>query len=75
MNKQRREGIQKAINFLLEAQGIVENASSDESDARDNLPENLQDSDRAYEMDDNVDHLDDAASSIEQAIDNLQNIN
>ena len=38
------------------------------------MPENLQDSDRASNMQDNIDKLDDACSSISEIIDSLNEI-
>lgn len=60
MNQNRRKRIQEAIN-------ILEIVREEEEDALANLPENLQYSERADQMQENVD-------AIENAIGDLQEI-
>lgn len=67
MNKQRREAIRRAVGFLDRARDLLQDALYDERDAMDNMPENLQSSDRYEEMDRAVDNLEDAVGSIDEA--------
>lgn len=74
MNKQRRTKIAKAIGLLDEANTLLNSVSLDESMAFDNIPENMQDSDRASTMEDNVDKLEEACSSLDDVIESLNEI-
>lgn len=74
MNNQRRKEIAKAVAMLDDVNDILDGVNCDENDAYDNMPENLQDSDRASNMQDNIDKLDDACSSISEIIDSLNEI-
>lgn len=74
MNKARRKELSKAIDMLYEALNIIESVSIEEGDAYDNLPESLQDSDRGQAMQDYIDIMDDAYSTIEDSITNLEEV-
>ena len=74
MNNPRRTEIAKAVKLIDEANTILADVSADESFAFDNMPENLQDSDRASTMEDNVDKLEEACSSLNDAIESLNEI-
>ena len=67
MNKQRRKELEKALELIAEARGIIENCRDDEQDAFDNLPESIQESERGETMEGFIDILD-------EAIDNLDDI-
>lgn len=67
MNKQRREIIRRAINLLESAHSLLQDALYEERDAMENIPENLQSSDRYEEMEQSVDFLEDAVSSVDEA--------
>lgn len=73
MNKTRRKQIIKAIEMLNTANDFIESIRSDEEDYMNNIPENLQNSDRYYIADEAVSNLEDAISDIESAIENLEN--
>ena len=72
MNKKRRENIAKAVAILTTAFQIVESIRDEEQDCIDNMPENLEYSERYEKMENAVDKLDDAMSSIEEAKDALE---
>lgn len=74
MNKARRKELSKAIDMLYEALNIIESVSIEEGDAYDNLPESLQDSDRGQAMQDYIDIMDDAYSTIEDSITILEEV-
>ena len=67
MNKKRRELLTSAIPFLSQAASIIERAAEQESDCLDNIPENLQDTDRYEKMEKAVESLEAALENIESA--------
>lgn len=74
MNKKRRDILYKsAIPLLEQAKSILERVVSDEEDALDNIPENLQESERYEKIEDAVDNLNEAVENIGDAIENIDN--
>lgn len=71
MNKKRRALLASAKVMLRNAADIIERASEQESDCLDNLPGNLQDSERYGKMEQAVTNLDEALEHIEDAIDKI----
>lgn len=71
MNKNRRLKLTLARSYLEKAVSIVEAAKDEEQDCIDNLPENLQNSERCTIMEDAVDELEEAIDNIESAIENI----
>ena len=71
MNKKRRELLKSARPFLTQAASIIERAAEQESDCLDNMPENLQDTDRYEKMEKAVANLEAALEHIENAQDYL----
>ena len=72
MNNARRKEIARAIALIEEAKAkleeatsIVADAQSEEEEYRDNMPENLQGSDRYQQADSACDALSDASSELE----------
>ena len=74
MNKARRQWLQSVINALEEQKGEIESIQYEEQEAYDNLPENLNDTERANNMYENIDDMEAAASDLEDIISNLQDI-
>ena len=72
MNKVRREELNKALERLYDAQAIVEQCLDEEQDYLDNIPENLQDSERYEKAESAVQALEDTISNIEDAISNIE---
>ena len=72
MNDKRRKNIRQAIEYLNKASLIIDQAHDEESDALDNIPENLQDTDRYSAIEDAVDCLGDAGEAINDAIEKLE---
>lgn len=75
MNKDRREQLNKIHAAIEELKGQVEALRDDEQAAFDNIPENMQDSERAIramciidELDEAASHLDEAMTSIDDAV-------
>jgi len=67
MNKARRKALDEVISKIEEAKELLENLQAEEEEYRDNMPENLQGSERYEAADAAVDALDEAISSIESA--------
>ena len=71
MNQKRRDILRRAREMLRAAHGLVETVEDQELDAMQNLPENLQGSERYDKMEDAVSNIQDAESHIESALDKL----
>lgn len=67
MNNKRRDLLKNAIMYLDKASDMVTAASEQEQDCLDNMPENLQTSDRYERMESVVDCLEDATANIDEA--------
>lgn len=74
MNAQRRKDIAKAIELLEEARAIIDIAAEEEREAYDNIPDNLNLSDRALKLEENADNLEEVSSELEDQISNLTDI-
>lgn len=81
MNKARRKQIEKIITMLEHAkekiEGIhedVENVQSEEQEAFDNIPENMQGSERYEVAEAAVDALDSAEGGFDEATDAIESI-
>ena len=73
LNAGRRKKLMVAIDHLREASNIVDQIKDEEQDSLDNMPENLQESERYSNMEEAVDALDDALTSINEASDYIEN--
>ena len=71
MNDKRRKTLARAEELLNTALNLVTNVMDEEQDSRDNLPESLEDSNRAVKMDEAIDALDDAVTQIGEALDSI----
>ena len=67
--------MKQALILLERARDIVSDVEDDESDALDNMPENLQDSERCEKMQNAIDmlscaieHIDDACECIDRLV-------
>lgn len=67
MNNQKREKLKLARSYLSKASDIISNVLDDEQDCLDNMPENLQYSDRYERMEAAVNKLEDGLNNIEAA--------
>lgn len=74
MNKDRRDRIKDTIIILSNCKNDIERIKDDEDDARSNMPENLETSEKYEQSEKASDALDDAMSDIQGAIDTLENI-
>lgn len=69
MNRCKRSKLKKAMDCLGQAHKLVSEVIDSEQESMDNLPENLQESDMYYSMEDAIDSLETTAASIEDVID------
>lgn len=74
MNKDRRKEIEKLITQVDTLISETENVRDDEQSAYDNVPENLQDGEKATKMYDAIENLENAISSFEEVKDYFQTI-
>lgn len=74
MNKARRKWIEEVMEALEQAKEDIESINSEEEEAYNNLPDNLNDSEMANAMYDNMDSLSQAADDLQGVIDQLQEI-
>ena len=71
MNKARRTRIDELSVNLEAIRAEIEMLRDEEQEAFENLPENIQDSERGELMDSAVSSLDEASSAIEEAMNAL----
>lgn len=71
MNKERRNRINKVIEQLEVLKDEISDISMEESEAYDNLPEGIQDSDRGEAMQEAIDNLDMASDTFDDIIEYL----
>lgn len=74
MNADRRSRVIKAKQLLEEAKDILEEALNEEDEYRDNIPENLQNSERYEQSEACSDAMDSAISEIDLAIESLEEV-
>ena len=72
MNNERRKVLQAAINLVVDAGALVNDVAESEQEARDNLPDSLQDSDRANLMDETIGELEDLVAELESIQERLE---
>lgn len=72
MNKIRRKSLQGIINQLEELKSSLEDLQAEEEEYRDNMPENLQGSERYEVADAACDNLSDAVSDLEEVISSIE---
>ena len=71
MNKKDRKVISGWIDKLEEIKSEIEDMQTEEECKFDNLPEGIQESERGERMIESIEYLGDSVSSIEEAIDSL----
>lgn len=74
MNNQRRKILNKIAEGIENLQYELEEVINEERDSFDNMPENLQDSDRGRISEEAIDIMEEAASALEDVINNLSGI-
>lgn len=74
MNKQRRKEIQTISNDLIPLMTSIEDLLAEEQDYLDNIPENLQSSEKAKIAENAISNLEEALDNIRECVDNLESI-
>ena len=74
MNKERRKRIEDVVSSLGELQTELCYILEEENEAIENMPENLQYSDKVERMRDKADDIDTAISDIDSLINDLNDI-
>lgn len=74
MNKKRRTQIKEVYAALRDTKDNLEDILAEEQFALDNLPENLQESERAESAENAIDKMDNAVDAIAEAMDCLKEI-
>lgn len=72
MNNPRRKALQDLYNIILEAKEKLETVRDEEDEYKENIPENLQGSERYERAEAAVDSLADAIYSLEEALDSIE---
>lgn len=74
MNRIRRKQLSDLIDKLYVIQSDLECLKDEEGEYRDNIPENLQNSERYEKADNACDSLDSALSSLEEMIEYIEEV-
>ena len=76
MNKLRRKSLQEIFDKLSDLREEIESIKDEEDESRENMPENLQGSERyeqsetaSYNMDEAMEYISSACDSIESVLD------
>ena len=72
MNKARRKALDEVISKIEEAKELLENLQAEEEEYRDNMPENLQGSERYEAADAAVDDMSSAVDALDEAISSIE---
>lgn len=74
MNAARRKATKEIFDQLSELKERIELLEEEETEAFDNLPENMQEGERGQQMEDNIGDYQSAVSSVEDAMENLETL-
>lgn len=74
MNKTRRQQLRKWLEDVENIKNELETICSDEQDYFDNMPENLQGSQRGSDSEEAIEQMEEAVSYIEDAISVIEEI-
>ena len=72
MNKPRRKTLADIREKLSELRDLLEEVMMEEEEYRDNMPENLQGSERYEKAEEACDNLDSARTSIDEALEYIE---
>lgn len=74
MNKERRKRIEEIQDKILGLQADLQWIKEEEEEAYDNLPDGIRDGERGDAMQDAIDAMENADSSLQDAYDNLSDV-
>ena len=72
MNKARRDALQKISDKIEDLKGQLESLTYEEAEYRDNIPENLQGTEKYEKADTAVSALEEAMENLESAVENIE---
>lgn len=72
MNDKKRSVLKQAILLLGKVSDYVSQVEDDEQDALDNMPENLQSSERYEKIENAIDKLEEAINGIDEVKENIE---
>lgn len=72
MNKARRKELAKATEMMNDARDIIESCMEEEQDYLDNMPENLQYSEKHEMAESAVESMENAIDKLEEAMQNVE---
>ena len=72
INQKKRKRLSEAVALLRRAGDIISSVESDESNCLDNVPENLEYSEKAERLSDNCDALCDAEDYVDEAVSKVE---
>ena len=72
MNKARRKELERAIELMGEARDIIEDCKAEEEEYLENMPENLQYSEKHDIAEDAVADMEEAIDKLEEAMQNAE---
>lgn len=74
MNKIRRKAIEDLVTKMSALKGELEKIQDEEQDVFDNMPENLQSSEKGMNSEEAIDLMGETVESMENAISSLEEI-
>ena len=74
MNKTRRAELQRAIELIDKARDLIDNVVTEEEEAYENLPENLQNSERGEQMQEYMYALGGVIDRLDEVIDDITEV-
>lgn len=72
MNNKKRSVLERAVLLLEKVSEYVSQVEDDEQNALDNIPENLQSSERYEKIEDAVSNLENAINGIDEVKENIE---
>jgi hypothetical protein len=74
MNNQRRKRLRDIIKEILVIQGKLQDVFDEEQESLDNLPENLQGTDRYANMEEYCDKMSDGISLLDEVVEIIEEV-
>ena len=74
MNKARRKTLAEAMDLMYRAKDILEGVRDEEEEAFNNIPENLEGSERYETAEQTLDTINEAYDSLEEMLENLEEV-
>ena len=74
MNANRRKRLNEVAVKLRELTEVVNDIGGEEQEAFDNMPEQLQESEKGERMEDIIDQLEDMSDSLEDVVSSIEDI-